>query len=64
MHMTGHQQTHDADERMKVAARCRDCGSVYSAWVLPDTTVQPIGRKDGCQCGASEFEALSSERRD
>ena len=62
--MVGHHQTHETgdsttDERVKVAAQCRDCGSVYSAWILRDTTVQPIGRKDGCQCGATEFEALS-----
>ncbi|UHQ95012.1 hypothetical protein J0X25_18855 [Haloterrigena alkaliphila] len=63
--MAGNRQTHDADARptdgrTKVAARCRNCGSVYSAWVFADDTVQPIGRKDGCQCGTAEFEALSN----
>ena len=48
-----------ADERLKVAGRCLECGAVYSAWLLTDGTVQPIGRKDGCQCGGTEFEALS-----
>lgn len=62
--MTGNRQSQQVDElatdeREKVAARCRDCGAIYSAWVLADETVQPIGRKDGCQCGTSEFEALS-----
>ncbi|ELZ14751.1 hypothetical protein C477_19704 [Haloterrigena salina JCM 13891] len=62
--MTGHRQSQQvdepaADEREKVAAQCRDCGAIYSAWVFADETVQPIGRKDGCRCGTSEFEALS-----
>ncbi|RKD88886.1 hypothetical protein ATJ93_3702 [Halopiger aswanensis] len=47
------------DERQKVAGRCCECGAVYSAWVLSDSTVQPIGKKDGCRCGASTFEAIS-----
>ncbi|MEY7851602.1 hypothetical protein AB7C87_20655 [Natrarchaeobius sp. A-rgal3] len=55
------QETDDGtgDERMKVAARCHECNAVYSAWILSDDTVQPIGRKDGCRCGSSEFEAIS-----
>ena len=62
--MSGHRQRQETgdpttDEREKVAAQCRDCGAVYSAWVLADGTVQPIGRKDGCRCGSSGFEALS-----
>ncbi|WP_339104627.1 hypothetical protein [Haloterrigena salinisoli] len=62
--MTGHRQRQETgepatDEWEKVAAQCRDCEAVYSAWVLADGTVQPIGRKDGCRCGSSEFDALS-----
>ncbi|QRV16234.1 hypothetical protein [Haloterrigena salifodinae] len=62
--MTAHRQSQESDgsttdEWEKVAARCRDCGAIYSAWVLADETVQPIGRKDGCRCGTAEFEALS-----
>lgn len=47
------------DERPKVAGRCRECGAVYSAWILADGTVEPIGKKGGCRCGASNFETLS-----
>ncbi|AEH38528.1 hypothetical protein Halxa_3923 [Halopiger xanaduensis SH-6] len=62
--MTSPQQTYETstettDERLKVAARCRECGGIYSAWLFADDTVQPIGRKDGCRCGASAFEAIS-----
>lgn len=63
--MAGRQQAHETtdnttNERQKVAGRCRNCGAVYSAWVLSDNTVQPIGKKNGCRCGASEFEAIST----
>ncbi|ELY57723.1 hypothetical protein [Natronolimnohabitans innermongolicus] len=47
------------DDWLKVAARCRECGAVYSAWVRSDDSVQPIGRKDGCRCGATTFQPLS-----
>jgi hypothetical protein len=49
----------DDDDRIKTAAQCIECDAVYSAWIFPDDAVQPIGRKDGCRCGCSEFEALS-----
>ncbi|ELY59465.1 hypothetical protein C491_06633 [Natronococcus amylolyticus DSM 10524] len=55
-------QENDAEgteRRTKAAARCSECGSVYSAWVFSDNTVQPIGLPRGCDCGASEFEAIS-----
>ena len=51
--------TESADERTKVAARCCECDNVYSAWVLSDNTVQPIGLPGGCACGASDFEVIS-----
>ena len=57
---TGETGTTAAEKRVKVAARCRQCGAVYSAWILADGTVQPIGRKNGCRCGASQFEAIST----
>ena len=57
---TGETAATATEQRVKVAAKCRQCGAVYSAWILADDTVQPIGRKNGCQCGASQFEALST----
>jgi hypothetical protein len=48
-----------ADERMKVAARCCECGCIYSAWIHSDDSVRPIGRPNGCKCGGAEFESLS-----
>ncbi|OIB56942.1 hypothetical protein BBD46_14380 [Natrialba sp. SSL1] len=66
-HKTGDKTTDDrqnesgrsTNERQKVAGKCCECGAVYSAWILPDDTVQPIGKKGGCRCGASEFETIS-----
>jgi hypothetical protein len=52
-------QTDSIKERSKVAARCCECGSVYSAWVFSDNTVQPIGLPKGCACGASDFVSIS-----
>ncbi|AGB35964.1 hypothetical protein Natoc_0083 [Natronococcus occultus SP4] len=62
--MTTPRQTQETDadgteSRTKVAARCSECGSVYSAWMFSDNTVQPIGLPSGCECGASEFEPIS-----
>lgn len=47
------------DEWIKAAAQCRACGAVYSAWIFADETIHPIGRKDGCRCGAADFEVVS-----
>ncbi|SEW23446.1 hypothetical protein SAMN05216285_3250 [Natrinema salifodinae] len=63
--MASHQQSSETDgdgtdERVKVAARCHECGAVYSAWLRSDDIVQLIGRKDGCRCGAAAFEAIST----
>ena len=35
------------ETREKAAARCRECHTVYSAWVPPDDSIRLIGRKDG-----------------
>lgn len=47
------------DDWPNIAARCRACGAIYSAWMKSKGSIQLIGRKDGCQCGASEFHAIS-----
>ncbi|SIR79590.1 hypothetical protein SAMN05421809_2255 [Natronorubrum daqingense] len=47
------------DNRSKIAAKCRACEAVYSAWLLSDDSIHIIGRKDGCRCGSNAFEALS-----
>ncbi|MFC7232017.1 hypothetical protein ACFQMM_12540 [Saliphagus sp. GCM10025308] len=44
--------------KRKVAAACRSCSNVYAAQLWPDGTVQPIGRRTGCECGCEEFDVI------
>lgn len=39
-------------------AVCIACGSAYAARIASDGTVQPIGSRDGCRCGSSEFDVV------
>ncbi|MDS0475869.1 hypothetical protein [Natrinema sp. 1APR25-10V2] len=47
----------DADRR--TIAACEQCGSLYAALEFADETLRPIGRRDGCQCGCTEFVQVS-----
>lgn len=48
----------EEDGKRKVAAACRSCSNVYAAQLWPDGTVQPIGRRTGCECGCEEFDVI------
>ena len=45
------------EERRRMAI-CTACGSAYAARIASDGRVQPIGSRDGCHCGSSEFEVV------
>ncbi|SFC56563.1 hypothetical protein SAMN05444422_110140 [Halobiforma haloterrestris] len=45
-------------ESERTIAKCLDCGAAYAAKEWPDGTIQPIGIRNGCQCGSSEFEIV------
>ncbi|TYL35961.1 hypothetical protein CV102_25140 [Natronococcus pandeyae] len=45
-------------ESKRTLVECLECGSAYAAAQWPDGTVQPIGTKNGCQCGSTEFQAV------
>ncbi len=45
-------------ESERTMAECLACGSAYAAKEWPDGTIQPIGTKNGCQCGSTEFQAI------
>ncbi|WP_254528381.1 hypothetical protein [Natrinema gelatinilyticum] len=45
-------------EGQRTIAKCISCGSAYAAEKWPDGTIQPIGTRDGCQCGATEFQVV------
>ncbi|MFP8958551.1 hypothetical protein ACLI4Y_17710 [Natrialbaceae archaeon A-CW3] len=48
----------------KVAATCTSCQAVYAAEAWPDGKVRPIGRREGCRCGETEFDVLETAERD
>ncbi|MFC7231098.1 hypothetical protein ACFQMM_06170 [Saliphagus sp. GCM10025308] len=48
----------DRNELSEVIAQCTNCGNVYASHVNPDGTVSPIGQRNGCSCGSSEFTVL------
>nr|WP_090302922.1 hypothetical protein [Natronorubrum texcoconense] len=39
----------------RTVAICTSCGSAYAAEVWDDETIQPIGKRTGCDCGSTEF---------
>lgn len=47
----------EKEERRRMAV-CTACGSVDAARVESDGTGQPIGSRDGCRCGSSEFDVV------
>ncbi|MFC7238285.1 hypothetical protein ACFQS4_08640 [Saliphagus sp. GCM10025317] len=52
----------DRNELSEVIAQCTNCGNVYASHVNPDGTVSPIGQRNGCSCGSSEFTVLEGDR--
>lgn len=47
------------DENSRLVAACDDCGSVYAAVELSNGDVQPIGKRNGCSCGGTEFSPVT-----
>ncbi len=45
-------------KRERILAECLACRSVYAAQKWADGTIKPIGAKNGCRCGSTEFRAL------
>ncbi|MFC6716401.1 hypothetical protein ACFQGT_19920 [Natrialbaceae archaeon GCM10025810] len=45
-------------ESVRTVVSCSSCGSVYAAEKWPDGTVQPIGKRTGCDCGSNEFHVV------
>nr|WP_254532758.1 hypothetical protein [Natrinema gelatinilyticum] len=42
----------------RAIAECLNCGNAYAAKEWPDGTIQPIGTRNGCQCGSTEFQIV------
>ena len=45
-------------KRERTLAECLACGSAYAAQKWTDGAIKPIGAKNGCRCGSTEFRAL------
>lgn len=45
------------EDKKRVVALCKSCESVYTARVLNDGSLVPIGT-DACRCGCEEFREL------
>lgn len=54
----------DSDENTRTIAMCRQCGALYAALEITDGTFRPIGRRDGCQCGCTEFTPIDDSLSD
>ncbi|QLG48444.1 hypothetical protein [Natrinema halophilum] len=48
----------DADANRRTIAACEHCGALYAALEFSNETIRPIGRRDGCRCGSTEFSAI------
>jgi len=48
----------ERDDNRRTIAACEQCGSLYAALELSDDKIRPIGRRDGCRCGGTEFTAV------
>lgn len=45
----------DSDDNRRTIAACEQCGSLYAALELSEDKIRPIGRRDGCRCGGTDF---------
>ncbi|MBZ6496578.1 hypothetical protein [Natrinema longum] len=50
----------EGDEDETVMAACTACESVFAAKETANGTILPIGRPQGCQCGSTDFEPVTT----
>lgn len=43
-----------------IIARCVDCRSAYVARKWADGTIRPLDRREGCECGSTSFDDLTT----
>ena len=48
----------ETDDTGRMIAACEHCGALYAALEISDEKIRPIGRRDGCQCGSTDFVAV------
>ncbi|PGF16889.1 hypothetical protein CP556_12675 [Natrinema sp. CBA1119] len=54
----------DSDDNRRTIAACEQCGSLYAALELSEDKIRPIGRRDGCRCGGTDFTAVDDSLPD
>ncbi|QLK27025.1 hypothetical protein HYG81_05290 [Natrinema zhouii] len=54
----------ESDENRRTIAACEECGSLYAALELSEDKLRPIGRRDGCRCGGTDFSAVDGSLSD
>ncbi len=42
----------------RTVVSCSSCGSVYAAEKWSDGTIQPIGKRTGCECGSEDLHVV------
>lgn len=52
------------DENRRTIAACEQCGALYAALELAEDKIRPIGRRDGCQCGSTDFSPVDESVSD
>lgn len=52
------------DGNRRTIAACEQCGALYAALELGEDKFRPIGRRDGCQCGSTEFTPVDGSLSD
>ncbi|MDG5817370.1 hypothetical protein QA609_00965 [Natronococcus sp. A-GB7] len=48
----------------RILGECLACRSVYAAQQWADGAIKPIGAKNGCRCGSTEFRAIENPTLD
>ncbi|WP_121741317.1 hypothetical protein [Natronorubrum halophilum] len=51
----------DSDKTTRTIAVCEDCGTLYAALEISNEEFRPIGRRDGCECGSTDFTPVDDD---
>ncbi|MFP8951731.1 hypothetical protein ACLI4Z_01990 [Natrialbaceae archaeon A-arb3/5] len=54
----------EESQKRKVAVTCIECGNAYAAEKWPNGKILLIGKREGCQCGADEFDIVTEQEGD
>lgn len=50
-----------SDKAKRIAAKCAQCGKIYTAQLWLDGSITPVGNPAGCRCGGTDFVDLTEE---